>query len=83
LFSKFSFVSSQKRHFFDKLFGENIFKNSSIGSRSSIEDWLLAAAGDREPSIVVIDDDDLDDSLDVDDGNNSGFSGEFANRKFN
>ena len=37
----------------------------------SIEDWLLAAADDREPSIVVIDDE-FDDVT-------SGFSGDFGN----
>lgn len=37
----------------------------------SIEEWLLAAADDRDPSIVVIDDE-YDDVT-------SGFSGDFAN----
>jgi hypothetical protein len=33
LFSKFSFVLSQKRQFFAKFFGENILKNHNIGPR--------------------------------------------------
>jgi hypothetical protein len=36
-FSKFSFVLSQKRQFFAKFFGENIFKKHNIGPWSYIE----------------------------------------------
>jgi hypothetical protein len=32
IFAKFSFVLSQKRHFFAKIFGEIFFKNHNIGS---------------------------------------------------
>jgi hypothetical protein len=34
LFSKFSFVLCQKRHFFADFFGENISKNHNIGPSS-------------------------------------------------
>jgi hypothetical protein len=36
LFSKFSFVLSQKRQFFAEFFVENIFKNHSIGPRTRL-----------------------------------------------
>ena len=41
------------------------------GSCGSIEEWLMAAASDREPSIVIISEDETDDVI-------SGFSGDFA-----
>jgi len=43
-------------------------------SSSKIEEWLLAAAADREPSIVVIDDD-FDDDI----TSGSGYSGSVSN----
>jgi hypothetical protein len=53
---------------------ERTVKNEPVepghSSCGSIEEWLMAAASDREPSIVVISDD--DDVI-------SGFSGDFAN----
>ena len=45
---------------------------SGLGSCGSIEEWLMAAASDREPSIVIISEDETDDVI-------SGFSGDFAN----
>ena len=44
---------------------------SGSSSCGSIEEWLMAAASDREPSIVIISEDDNDDVI-------SGFSGDFA-----
>lgn len=45
------------------------------GSSTSIESWLMSAAADRDPSIVVISDDEDEDDI------KSGFSGNFANLK--
>jgi hypothetical protein len=39
-FSKFSFVLSQKRHFFCKIFRQKYFKNHNIGPRSGSDELI-------------------------------------------
>lgn len=53
---------------------------SLVTSNSKIEEWLLAAAADREPSIVVLDNDDEEEDYDdFELASGSEFSGKFSN----